>query len=93
LKALPKYLRANPLLVMPSAAADRDIATAYVVAVANEDSDSDRSHPKAFVNDSAITTKIKTQLAAEHITSLGPIHGDTAQALRAAIDRLAPALR
>ena len=42
-----------------------------------EDSDADRSHPKAFVKDSAITMKIKTKLAAEHITSLGRIHVDT----------------
>src|ERR1700688_2547490 len=48
-----------------------------VVALAAEDSDADRSHPKAFVKDSAITTKIKTKLAAEHITSLGKIHVDT----------------
>ena len=47
-----------------------------VVAMA-EDSDTDRSHPKAFVKDSAITTKIKTKLAAEHITSVGRIHVDT----------------
>jgi hyperosmotically inducible protein len=48
-----------------------------VAALATEDADSDRSHPKAFVKDSAITTKIKTKLAAEHITSLGNIHVDT----------------
>src|SRR5579864_497375 len=42
-----------------------------------QDSDTDRSHPKHFVKDSAITTKIKTKLAAEHITSLGRIHVDT----------------
>lgn len=42
-----------------------------------QDSDTDRPHPKAFVKDSAITTKIKTKLAAEHITSLGRIHVDT----------------
>ena len=42
-----------------------------------QDSDADRSHPKAFVKDSAITAKIKTKLAAEHITSLGRIHVDT----------------
>lgn len=46
------------------------------VAIA-EDSDSDRSHPKAFVKDSAITTSVKSKLAAEHITSLGRIHVDT----------------
>jgi len=48
-----------------------------VVAVATEDSDMDRSNPKAFVKDSAITTQIKTKLAAEHITSMGRIHVDT----------------
>jgi hyperosmotically inducible protein len=48
-----------------------------VVATAAEDMDADRDHPKAFVKDSAITTKIKTKLAAEHLTSLGRIHVDT----------------
>lgn len=48
-----------------------------VVAVAGEDSDADRAHPGAFVKDSAITMKIKTKLAAEHLTSLGRIHVDT----------------
>src|SRR6202140_716924 len=42
-----------------------------------QDLDADRSHPKAFVKDSVITMKIKTKLAAEHITSLGRIHVDT----------------
>jgi len=42
-----------------------------------QDSDSDRPNPKAFVKDSAITTEIKSKLAAEHITSLGRIHVDT----------------
>src|ERR1700693_812784 len=42
-----------------------------------QDSDADRSHPKAFVKDSAITMKVKTKLATEHITSLGRIHVDT----------------
>lgn len=35
------------------------------------------SRPKTFVKVSAITTKVKTELAAEHITSLGNIHVDT----------------
>ena len=48
-----------------------------VVALAAEDSDADRSHPKAFVKDSIITTKVKSKLAAEHIKSLGHIHVDT----------------
>src|ERR1700692_4345102 len=42
-----------------------------------QDSDTDRSHPSAFVKDSAITAKIKAKLAADHITSMGRIHVDT----------------
>ena len=42
-----------------------------------DESDMDRSHPKAFVKDSMITTKIKSKLAADHITSLGRIKVDT----------------
>lgn len=48
-----------------------------ITAAAAADMDSDRAHPKEFVSDSAITTKIKTKLAADHITSLGRIHVDT----------------
>lgn len=48
-----------------------------VAALAAHDGDMDRSQPKAFVKDSAITTKIKTKLAADHLTSLGRIHVDT----------------
>lgn len=44
---------------------------------AADDQDKDRSNPKAFVKDSAITTKIKAKLAAEHLTSLATIHVDT----------------
>jgi len=47
------------------------------IVMAADDSDSDRSHPMAFVKDSAITTKVKSKLAAEHITSMGRIHVDT----------------
>jgi hyperosmotically inducible protein len=50
------------------------LSTGLVVA---QDADVDRSHPKAFVKDSAITTKIKTKLAAQHISSLAKIHVDT----------------
>jgi hyperosmotically inducible protein len=32
-----------------------------------------------FVKDSAITSKVKTKLAADHLTSLGRIHVDTDQ--------------
>jgi hyperosmotically inducible protein len=46
-------------------------------AVYAQDADVDRSHPKAFVKDSVITTKIKSKLAADHITSLGRIRVDT----------------
>lgn len=42
-----------------------------------QDADADRAHPKAFVKDSVITSKIKSKLAAEHLTSLGRIHVDT----------------
>src|SRR6202035_1947156 len=51
------------------------LAPAAVVVA--HDSDTDRSHPAVFVKDSEITTKIKTKLAAEHLTSLGRIHVDT----------------
>jgi hyperosmotically inducible protein len=41
------------------------------------DSDSDRSHPGTFVKDSAITTKIKAKLAADHLASAVHIRVDT----------------
>jgi hyperosmotically inducible protein len=44
---------------------------------ASDDRDSDRSHPKTFVKDSVITTKIKSKLAAEHLGSMARIHVDT----------------
>ena len=43
----------------------------------SEDRDMDRTHPGAFIKDSAITTEIKSKLAADHLTSLGHIHVDT----------------
>ena len=46
-------------------------------AVLAQDADVDRSHPKAFVKDSAITTKIKSKLAADHVSSLAKIRVDT----------------
>jgi len=42
-----------------------------------EDQDKDRASPKTFVKDSAITTKVKAKLAAEHLGSLAKIHVDT----------------
>jgi hyperosmotically inducible protein len=46
------------------------------IAVA-QDADADRAHPKAFIRDSVITTKIKSKLAAEHLTSLAHLRVDT----------------
>ena len=48
-----------------------------VLGFASDDRDSDRSHPKTFVKDSVITTKIKSKLAAEHPASMARIHVDT----------------
>jgi hyperosmotically inducible protein len=48
-----------------------------VVTLAATDQDTDRSQPKAFVKDSAITSKIKAKLAAEHPSSFANIHVDT----------------
>lgn len=45
--------------------------------VVHADGDTDRSHPIVFVADSGITTKIKTKLAVEHLTSLKHITVDT----------------
>ena len=42
-----------------------------------QDSDTDRSHPARFVKDSAITTAIKTKLAADHPGSLAHLKVDT----------------
>src|ERR1700691_1417474 len=61
-------------------------ATAYVLCgalfgsaavMAADDLSSERSHAVVFVKDSAITTKVKAKLAADHITSLERIHVDT----------------
>ncbi len=41
------------------------------------DSEMDRGHPTAFVKDSVITTKIKAEMAAEHLDSLKNIRVDT----------------
>ncbi|HLZ99543.1 MAG TPA: BON domain-containing protein [Steroidobacteraceae bacterium] len=41
------------------------------------DSSSDRSHPGAFVKDSVITTKVKSKLAAKHMSTLTNIKVDT----------------
>ena len=51
-------------------------ALAPIVAYA-ADSDTDRSNPANYVKDSVITTKIKTQLAAEHLGSMKHTSVDT----------------
>jgi hyperosmotically inducible protein len=47
------------------------------IAVANPPMDSDSSHPGTFVRDSIITTKVKTKLAAKHLSTLTNIQVDT----------------
>jgi hyperosmotically inducible periplasmic protein len=42
-----------------------------------QDVDLNRDHPKAFVKDSAITTKVKAKLAAEHLSTLAKVHVNT----------------
>src|SRR5579862_4142087 len=49
----------------------------FTAAAVAQDSDTDRSHPAAFVKDSTITATIKTKLAADHLTSMARIHVDT----------------
>jgi hyperosmotically inducible protein len=41
------------------------------------DSDTDRNKPSTFIKDSAITTKVKTKLAADSPSSMATIHVDT----------------
>jgi hyperosmotically inducible protein len=64
-----KYKLATSLFVIGSVLAP--------VAAYATDSDTDRSKPEHFVKDSVITTKIKTQLAAEHLGSAKHIRVDT----------------
>ena len=52
-------------------------ALAPVAAYAAADGDTDRANPATFVKDSVITTKIKTKLAAEHLSSAANIKVDT----------------
>jgi len=66
--------------MMKLAIATAALAAAGILAgtaVYAQDADVDRSHPKAFVKDSAITTKIKSKLAADHMGSLAKIRVDT----------------
>lgn len=48
-----------------------------ITGFASDDVDMDRSHPKAFVKDSAITMKVKAKLAAAHLSSVAHIKVDT----------------
>jgi hyperosmotically inducible periplasmic protein len=48
-----------------------------VHAASDAGTDADRSHPKRFMKDSVITTKVKTHLAEEKIGSLAHIRVDT----------------
>ena len=48
-----------------------------VAAIAGDDAKAVGTSSTVFVKDSAITAKIKTKLAADHLTSLGRIHVDT----------------
>jgi len=47
------------------------------VAAHAADGDADRANPATFVKDSVITTKIKSKLAAEHLSSAANIKVDT----------------
>ena len=47
------------------------------VVAAAQDSDTDRHHPGTFIKDSAITTAIKTKLAADHPSTLAHVKVDT----------------
>lgn len=53
------------------------VAMALSPLAGRADRDSDRSHPMAYVADSAITTKVKAKLANEKLGSLAHIHVDT----------------
>jgi len=48
-----------------------------VAAEPREDGDSDRAHPGLYVKDSAITTAVKTKLAADQMKSLTRLKVDT----------------
>jgi hyperosmotically inducible periplasmic protein len=48
-----------------------------VVAFAADDADAVATSTRVFVRDSAITTKVKTKLAENHLTSLARIHVET----------------
>lgn len=55
------------------------LAPVAFAADTRSDSDTDRNKPATFVKDSAITTKIKTKLAADNVAAAATIHVDTDQ--------------
>jgi hyperosmotically inducible periplasmic protein len=64
----------NPKIVLIAALA---LAVAGPSVCRAQDADADRNHPGDFVKDSAITAKIKSKLAVDHVTSLAHIRVDT----------------
>jgi osmotically-inducible protein OsmY len=52
-------------------------AAAAMVANADQPVGSDNPHPSAYVSDSVITAKVKTKLAAKHMSTLTDIKVDT----------------
>lgn len=52
-------------------------AAGAAVAIADQFTNSDASHPGAYVDDSVITAKVKTKLAAKHMSTLTDIKVDT----------------
>ncbi len=46
-------------------------------AIADQSTDSDTSHPGAFIKDSIVTTKVKAKLAEKHLSTLADIQVDT----------------
>jgi hyperosmotically inducible protein len=55
------------------------VLTCGTAVAAGPNSDTDRAHPQTFVKDSAITTKVKANLTADHASNLARIHVDTDQ--------------
>jgi hyperosmotically inducible periplasmic protein len=49
----------------------------FAIHAADTNTDTDRTHPKTFVKDSVITTKVKAKLAEEKVSSLAHIKVDT----------------
>jgi hyperosmotically inducible periplasmic protein len=67
----------NPRIVLMTALA---LAMAGPAVSRAQDADTDRDHPGDYVKDSAITAKIKSKLAVDHVTSLAHIRVDTDRA-------------